>query len=41
MVVDIINKTLNTTAIVKKFRDTDQTYRTILFPYFDGHFYEN
>jgi hypothetical protein len=39
MVVDIINKTLNTTAIVKN-SDTDQTYRTILFPYFDGHFYE-
>ena len=39
MVVDIINKTLNTTAIVKN-SDTDQTYRTILFPYFDGYFYE-
>lgn len=39
MVVDIINKTLNTTAIVKN-SDTDRTYRTILFPYFDGHFYE-
>ena len=39
MVVDIINKTLNTTAIVKS-SDTDRTYRTILFPYFDGHFYE-
>ncbi|MFV8354063.1 DUF4105 domain-containing protein [Flavobacterium sp. XS2P14] len=39
MVVDIINKTLKTTAIVKN-SDTDRTYRTILFPYFDGHFYE-
>jgi hypothetical protein len=39
MVVDIINKTLDTTAIVKN--DTDITYRTILYPYFDGHFYEN
>ena len=39
MVVDIINKTLNTTAIVKN-SDTDRTYRTILFPYFGGHFYE-
>lgn len=39
MVVDIINKTLNTTVIVKN-TDTDRTYRTILFPYFDGHFYE-
>jgi hypothetical protein len=39
MVVDIINKTLDTTAIVKN-SDTDITYRTILYPYFDGHFYE-
>ena len=39
MVVDIINKTLDTIAIVKNI-DTDITYRTILYPYFDGHFYE-
>lgn len=39
MVVAIINQTLNTNAIVKK-EDTDGTYRTILYPYFDGHFYE-
>ncbi|MBP2283019.1 hypothetical protein H4V97_001337 [Flavobacterium sp. CG_23.5] len=39
MVVDIINKTLDTVAIVKK-TDTDITYRTILYPYFDNHFYE-
>ena len=39
MVVAIINKTLNTDVIVKK-EDTDLTYRTILYPYFDGHFYE-
>jgi hypothetical protein len=39
MVVDIINKTLDTTAIVKN-ADTDITYRSILFPYFDNHFYE-
>jgi hypothetical protein len=39
MVVDMINKTLDTTAIVKN-ADTDITYRTILFPYFDNHFYE-
>ncbi|MFE3871860.1 DUF4105 domain-containing protein [Flavobacterium sp. ZS1P70] len=39
MVVDMINKTLDTTAIVKN-ADTDITYRTILFPYFDHHFYE-
>ncbi|MWB94533.1 DUF4105 domain-containing protein [Flavobacterium sp. GA093] len=39
MVVDVINKTLNGNVIVKK-GDTDITYRSILFPYFDGHFYE-
>lgn len=39
MVVDIVNKTLNTKAIVKK-TDTTITYRTILYPYFDHHFYE-
>ncbi|MCI9843907.1 DUF4105 domain-containing protein [Flavobacterium pectinovorum] len=39
MVVDIINKTLNKEVITKK-RDTDKTYRSILFPYFEGHFYE-
>ncbi|TDD75992.1 lipoprotein N-acyltransferase Lnb domain-containing protein [Flavobacterium caseinilyticum] len=39
MVVDILNATLDTTAIVKK-EDTDISYRTILYPYFDGHFYE-
>lgn len=38
-VVDVINKTLNARVIVKK-TDTDQTYRSILFPYFDNHFYE-
>ena len=39
MVVDILNSTLDTAAIVKK-TDTDISYRTILYPYFDGHFYE-
>jgi hypothetical protein len=39
MVVDIINTTLDTTAIVKN-EDTNSTYRTILYPYFDNHFYE-
>lgn len=38
-VVDVINKTLKAKAITKK-EDTDLTYRTILFPYFDNHFYE-
>ncbi|MCD0473705.1 DUF4105 domain-containing protein [Flavobacterium sp. EDS] len=39
MVVDVINKSLNGTVITKK-GDRDKTYRTILYPYFDGHFYE-
>jgi len=39
MVVDIINTTLGENVVVKK-GDTDITYRSILFPYFDGHFYE-
>ena len=39
MVVDIINKTIDTNAIVKN-SDIDITYRTILYPYFDNHFYE-
>jgi hypothetical protein len=39
MVVDVINKSLNGNVITKK-TDKDKTYRTILFPYFDGHFYE-
>ncbi|AOW11192.1 hypothetical protein EM308_00520 [Flavobacterium gilvum] len=38
-VVDIINKTLNAEVITKKI-DTDKSYRSILFPYFDNHFYE-
>jgi hypothetical protein len=38
-VVDVINKTLNAEVITKK-TDTDQTFRAILFPYFDNHFYE-
>lgn len=39
MVVDIINKTLGSTVITKKM-DTELTYRSILYPYFDHHFYE-
>lgn len=39
MVVDIINNTLGGNVIIKK-GDTDITYRSILYPYFDGHFYE-
>jgi hypothetical protein len=38
-VVDVINKTLNEKVITKKTA-ADQTYRSILFPYFDNHFYE-
>ncbi|MES2574296.1 MAG: DUF4105 domain-containing protein [Bacteroidota bacterium] len=39
MVVDILNKTLGTKVIFKK-EDTNKTYRTILFPYFDNFFYQ-
>ncbi len=39
MVVDVINKSLGQNVIVKT-EDTDKTYRSILFPYFDGHFYD-
>lgn len=39
MVVDVINSTLGGNVIIKK-KDTDKTYRSILFPYFDGHFYD-
>lgn len=39
MVVDVINKALNGNIITKK-GDTEKTYRSILFPYFNGHFYD-
>lgn len=39
MVVNILNKTLESNVIVKK-NDTDKTYRSILYPYFDNSFYE-
>lgn len=39
MVVDMLNKTLGSNAVVKK-TDTNKTYRTILYPYFDNSFYE-
>ena len=39
MVVDIINKSLKQNVVIKK-GDTDITYRSILYPYFDNHFYE-
>lgn len=39
MVVDVINRSLGQNVITKK-GDTDKTYRSILFPYFEGHFYD-
>jgi hypothetical protein len=39
MVVDILNKTLESKIIAKTF-ETDKTYRSILFPYFDNFFFE-
>lgn len=40
MVVDKVNQTLNTNCIVKT-TEKGQTYREILFPYLENHFYEN
>ena len=39
MVVDMLNKTLDSEIIIKK-TDTDKTYRSILYPYFDHFFYD-
>jgi len=39
MVVEILNKNLGSNIIVKKV-DTEKTYRSILFPYFEGSFFE-
>ncbi|WP_238929422.1 lipoprotein N-acyltransferase Lnb domain-containing protein [Flavobacterium pokkalii] len=39
MAIDIINKTLGSTVITKK-TDTNLSYRSILYPYFNHHFYE-
>jgi hypothetical protein len=39
MAVDVINKALDQEIVVKK-GDTISTYRSILYPYFNNHFYE-
>lgn len=39
MVVEILNKTLKSEVIFKK-EETDITYRSILYPYFDNSFYQ-
>ncbi|HEY0046995.1 MAG TPA: DUF4105 domain-containing protein [Flavobacterium sp.] len=39
MAVDVINEVLGQDAIVKT-DNTDITYRSVLYPYFNGHFYE-
>jgi hypothetical protein len=39
MAVDVINKSLNQEVIVKK-GDRESSYRNILYPYFNNHFYE-
>lgn len=39
MVVEILNKTLGSNVVFKK-TDTDKTYRSILYPYFDNSFYQ-
>ena len=40
MVVDKVNQTLGTNCVVKT-TEKGKTYREILFPYLDNHFYEN
>jgi hypothetical protein len=39
MAVDILNKTLGSKLVTKKI-NTEPTYREVLYPYFNGHFYE-
>ncbi len=39
MAVDVVNKTLGGKIIYKR-KNTDVTYRETLYPYFNGHFYE-
>jgi hypothetical protein len=39
MVVDLINTTLGSRVLVKK-SNTDLTYRAVLYPYFEYHFYD-
>ena len=39
MVVEMLNKSLGSEVVVKK-TDTDKTYRSILYPYFDNSFYQ-
>ena len=39
MVINAINKILGKEVIVKNTKE-DKTYRAILFPYFEGHFFE-
>ncbi len=39
MAADVLNKVLGSKIIYKR-KNTDTTYRNIIFPYFNGHFYE-
>lgn len=39
MIVDLLNETLESTIITKK-TNTDISYRSVLYPYFEGHFFE-
>lgn len=39
MVVDLLNQTLGG-KIIEKSKQTDSSYRSVLFPYFSNHFYE-
>ena len=39
MVVDILNRTYGS-EVIRKTENTDISFREVLFPYFDNHFYE-
>ena len=39
MLIDIINKTLGSAIVIKR-ENTAVSFRSILYPYFDNHFYE-
>lgn len=41
MVIDIVNKSLGSAIISKKNTQKSNSYRSILYPYFNNHFYEN
>ncbi len=41
MVIDIVNKSLGSAIVSKKDTQKSNSYRSVLYPYFNNHFYEN